>query len=277
MSTDALRSLLTPSPERSAVIAGSGVERPLPGSSREIVETPYGSAVVFRADESGPIFLSRHGVQHDIPPHRINYRANMAALRLLGVTRVLSTFTVGSIALDIAPGDIVLVDQLIDQTSGRESTFFDGGETGVEHVDFSEPFCRGLGAAVLLRAAERGARVRAGGTYVCTNGPRLESAAEIRMYAALGAHVVGMTAAPEAALAREAGLHYAGLAVSVNWAAGVHGPIVIDRQAQASARSTLLPLLLDALAASTPPACGCAFLERGGRPTAVTGQAVSPT
>lgn len=243
--------------DRAAVIAGSGVERPLPGYRRQHVETPYGIAVVYRASDAEPIFLSRHGVEHDIPPHRINYRANLHALRQLGITHALATYTVGSIVEDIAPGDLVLVDQLLDFTSGRAATFFDGGESGVEHVDLTEPFCRSLGQQLVAAAADSHVALRKTGTYVCTNGPRLETAAEIQMYAMLRGEVVGMTALPEASLAREVGIHYAGVAVSVNWAAGVRGPVLIDRDAQATARSRLLPLLIKALRIALPATCLC--------------------
>lgn len=235
------------------------MDRPFPGYRREQVETPYGIAVVHRAADAEPIFLSRHGVDHDIPPHRINYRANLQALRQLHVTQVLATFTVGSIAENIAPGDLVLVDQLLDFTSGRAATFFEGGESGVEHADFTEPFCGGLGRQLLEVAADSHIAMRRTGTYVCTNGPRLETAAEIRMYATLRGDVVGMTAHPEAALAREVGIHYAGVAVSVNWAAGVRGPVRIDRDAQLSARTRLLPLLIRTLRTAVPADCRCGW------------------
>ena len=242
---------------RAAIIAGSGVERPLPGYRRRLVDTPYGSAVAYVAGDDDPIFLSRHGVEHDLPPHRINYRANMSALRQLGVTRVLATFTVGSIVEDIPPGGLVLVDQLLDFTSGRLATFFEGGDAGLEHLDFTEPFCGSLRAQLLQAAVDARLEVRPGGTYVCTNGPRLETASEIRMYGLLGGHVVGMTAMPEAALAREARLHYAGLAVSVNWAAGLRGPVLIDREALAAVRGKLFPLFLATLRTASPEGCAC--------------------
>ena len=249
------------STDRVAIIAGSGVERPLPGYRRELVETPYGTAVLYRSGDADPIFLSRHGVEHDVPPHRINYQANVKALWQLGVTRVLATFTVGSIVENVRPGDLVLVDQLLDFTSARAATFFDGG-SGVEHVDLTEPFCGSLRQQLLDAAGAAQAELRPGGTYVCTNGPRLETAAEIRMYALLGGHVVGMTALPEAALAREAGMHYAGIAVSVNWAAGVRGPVLIDREALAAARGRLFPLFIQTLRAALPAGCRCRWKTR---------------
>ncbi len=248
----------TGQPGRTAVIAGSGGERALPGYRQETVDTPYGQALVFRATEEDPIFLSRHGPEHDLPPHRINYRANISALRLLGVDRVLATFTVGSLVEEVAPGDVVLPDQVLDFSSGRAATFFEGGEAGVEHAEFTEPFCSSLRAALVRAAGAGGLAVRPAATYVCTNGPRLETAAEVRMYAMLGGDVVGMTAMPEVVLAREAGLHYAGIAVSVNWAAGLRGSVVLDRVAIDSVRSTLVPLMLAALREVPAGECSCA-------------------
>lgn len=242
---------------RAAIIAGSGVERPLPGYRRQLVDTPYGDAVAYIGDDGDPIFLSRHGVNHDLPPHCINYRANVSALRQLGVTRVLATFTVGSIVEDIPPGGLVLVDQLLDFTSGRLATFYEGRDASFDHVDFTEPFCGGLRTQLLEAAVDARLEVRSHGTYVCTNGPRLETASEIRMYELLGGHVVGMTAMPEAALAREARLHYAGMAVSVNWAAGLRGVVQIERAALALARDRLLPLFDRALRGALPGGCVC--------------------
>lgn len=245
--------------QRIGIIGGTGVERPDYGSGERIIETPYGRVRVWIGsdDANEVVFLSRHGVEHDIPPHRVNYRANIDALRRLDVDRVLATFAVGGIADDIPPGAAVAVDQLIDMTHGREFTFFDGGARGLRHTPFTEPFCPSLRQGMLDRAAHHGVAIRPAGTYLCTNGPRFETAAEIRMYRQWGADVVGMTAMPEAALARELGIHYAGIAISVNWAAGINGPLELNLDAMNAMRSQLLPLMLDVLRTTDPRGCIC--------------------
>lgn len=236
-------------PPRIGIIGGSGVNRPGIGFTETVIDTAYGQALVWIGDgqQSDVVFLSRHGVEHTVPPHKVNYRANIAALRQLGVDRAIATFAVGGIAEDIPPGGIVALDQIIDFTSGRESTFFDGGESGVKHTPFTEPFSPRLRTAIVAKAAAHGLEIRSEGTYICFNGPRFESAAEIRMSRTMGADVAGMTAMPEAILAREMEIHYAGIAVSVNWAAGVRGPLQVDFGALKSIRGRLLPLVLDVL------------------------------
>jgi 5'-methylthioadenosine phosphorylase len=244
---------------RIGIIGGSGVERPEQGFREEIVETPFGNALVWIGEGGNDdvVFLSRHGVDRDVPPHRVNYRANMKALHQLGVDRVLATFAVGGIADDIPPGAAVAIDQVIDLTSGREHTFFDGGVMGLHHAPFTEPICSALREATVARSPAFGLTIRPTGTYICFNGPRFETAAEIRMSKLLGADVVGMTAMPEAALAREIGIHYAGIAVSVNWAAGIRGALKLDFGALDAIRGKLLPLILDVLRTTDPHTCTC--------------------
>lgn len=252
--------------QRIGIIGGTGVERPHAGAEERIIETPYGRTVVWIGSATGggrgneAVFLSRHGVEHEIPPHRINARANIAALRQLGVDRVLATFAVGGIADDIPPGAAVALDQLIDLTHGRAFTFFDGGASGLRHTPFTEPFCSSLRRKVLERSGHHGVEVRSAGTYVCTNGPRFETAAEVRMFRQWGADVVGMTAMPEAALARELGIHYAGIAVSVNWAPGIRGTLDLEIDALNAMRTRLLPLMLDVLHGTEPRECSCGDL-----------------
>ncbi|MHB8881317.1 MAG: S-methyl-5'-thioadenosine phosphorylase [Thermodesulfovibrionales bacterium] len=207
------------------IIGGSGLYR-IPGLEileEMTVSTPYGEPsgrfTIGRLSGKEIAFLPRHGAGHTLQPHRINYRANIRGFKQLGVKRLLSVFATGGIRPDLAPGSIVVPDQIIDSTSNRASTFFDQDE--VVHIDFTEPFCPVL-RTVLGRAAKRAGIVLLNkGTYLCVNGPRLETAAEIRAYALLGADIVGMTAMPEAALAREAGICYAGLSVVTNHAAGI--------------------------------------------------------
>jgi 5'-methylthioadenosine phosphorylase len=235
--------------QRIGIIGGSGVERPAAGFTEQQIETPYGTALVWTGsgDQQDVVFLSRHGVEHDVPPHRINYRANIKALEQLGVDRVVATFAVGGIAEDIPPGGVVALSDIIDFTSGREFTFFGGGSEGLRHTAFTEPFSPALREALVRLAPRYDVSIRPSGTYICFNGPRFETAAEIRMSAMLGADVVGMTAMPEAILARELEIHYAGVAISVNWAAGVKGLLEVDFGVLDDVRGKLLPLALDAL------------------------------
>ena len=209
-----------------AIIGGSGLSQlsSLNVEHREVVRTPYG-------DPSGPllfghvanqktVFLARHGYGHTIPPHRVNYRANMWALKQAGAVGVVSVASVGGISEKMAPGILVIPDQIIDYTWGRDHTYFDGGEAPVTHVDFTKPYDAALRARLLAAAIESGQNIIDGGVYAATQGPRLESAAEIERLSRDGADLVGMTGMPEAALARELGLPYAAMAVVVNWAAG---------------------------------------------------------
>lgn len=167
------------------------------------------------------VFLPRHGVSHSIPPHRINYRANLWALKEAGVKAVIAVAATGGLGPDCTPGALVVPDQLIDYTWGRASTFFEGEGAGLVHVDFTEPYDPGVRADLVAAATARGLPLVCGGVYGCTQGPRLETAAEIRRLARDGCTVVGMTGMPEAALARELGLPYACLAVVANFAAGL--------------------------------------------------------
>lgn len=181
-------------------------------------------------------FLPRHGEGHTLPPHRINYRANMFALRELGVTAVLAVNAVGGIHEEMAPGRIAIPDQIIDYTSGRAHTFFDGDELGlasvdqftatVTHIDFTEPYTASLRRLLTDSAAAAGVVVWSQGVYGATQGPRLETPAEIRRLRADGCDMAGMTGMPEAALARELGLDYASICLSVNWAAGLSSDVI---------------------------------------------------
>jgi len=202
-------------------------------------------------------FLARHGEGHSVPPHRINYRANLAALQALGARRVLALNTVGGISAAYGPRVLACPDQLIDYTWGRVSTICEEEGSEVVHVDFGEPYDRALRAAVLEAGRASGTALVDGGCYGATQGPRLETRAEIARMRRDGCDLVGMTGMPEAALAREMGLDYACLAIVANWAAGA-GPDpdevitlqdVLDNVAAASAG---LPALLQALLANPP-------------------------
>jgi len=177
-------------------------------------------------------FLARHGKDHHIPPHEINYRANIDALRQAGVTEIVAINSVGGIAEGTGPGSIIVPNQLIDYTWGRQSTFCGQSKRFVHHVDFSLPFDRALSdklvSAVNAINDQSGAArpVAAGGVYGVTQGPRLETAAEIQKMRRDGCDIVGMTAMPEAVLAREVGINYGLIALSVNWAAGILPKVV---------------------------------------------------
>ena len=166
------------------------------------------------------VFLARHGYGHTIAPHEVNYRANIWALKDAGARSIVSVASVGGIRNDIWPGMLVLPDQVLDYTWGRASTFFEGPGSPVNHIDFTEPYSKELRATLLRAAADCGERVHDGGVYAATQGPRLETAAEITRLERDGADIVGMTGMPEAALARELGLEYAAITVVANYAAG---------------------------------------------------------
>ena len=209
-----------------AIIGGSGLTQlaNLEVSRRKVARTPYGEA-------SGPltfgricardvIFLARHGYGHTIPPHEVNYRANLWALKDAGADGVVSVASVGAIRKDLKPGSLAIPQQMIDYTWGRRSTFFEGPGTPVSHIDFTEPFSASLRELLLRAAAGAREKVFDGGVYAATQGPRLETAAEINRLERDGADMVGMTGMPEAVLAREISLEYATVAVVANYAAG---------------------------------------------------------
>lgn len=213
-----------------AVIGGTGMNQ-WPGldiERRIVVDTPYGatSAPLLEGSVYGmrAIFLARHGEGHKIPPHCINYRANLWALHHLGVKSVIAIAAVGAMAPWFTPGEIAVPSDLIDYSYGREHTFSDGSPTSeLHHVEFTEPYAPALRQRLIDAAAQADTPLSGEGVLAVTQGPRLESVAEIRRLLRDGCDMVGMTGMPEAALARELGVDYACLAVSVNWAAGVQG------------------------------------------------------
>jgi 5'-deoxy-5'-methylthioadenosine phosphorylase len=209
-----------------AVIGGSGLTQlaNLDVSHREVLRTPYGEpsgAVTFGQICGRPVaFLARHGHGHTIAPHEVNYRANIWALAQRGVVAIVSVASVGSIRADLRPGDIVIPHQIIDYTWGRKSTYHEGPDSTLTHIDFTEPYDRALREKLMLAAADAGIAVSDQGVYAATQGPRLETAAEINRFERDGADLVGMTGMPEAALAREMGVPYAAISVVANHAAG---------------------------------------------------------
>jgi 5'-methylthioinosine phosphorylase len=209
-----------------AIIGGSGLTQlaNLAVERREVVRTPHG-------EPSGPltfgricgqpaVFIARHGYGHTIPPHEVNYCANLWALKQAGATSIVSIASVGGIRADLGPGAIVIPHQIIDYTWGRKSTFHEGGDAPVVHIDFTQPYDPQLRQVLLEAARDAGQAVTDGSVYAATQGPRLETAAEINRLERDGADIVGMTGMPEAALARELELPYAAITVVSNHAAG---------------------------------------------------------
>lgn len=210
------------------IIGGSGLSQ-LPGLQilEQIqLETPFGepSAPIIKGELNGHkvVFLPRHGEHHTIPPHLINYRANLWALHHLGVRQILAVAAVGGINELLLPGIIAIPDQIIDYTWGRDSSLFSEKFSADKHIDFTEPYDALLRQQIIDAASRIGQPVVTSGTYAVTQGPRLETAAEIRRLANDGADMVGMTAMPEAAIARELNVAYAGIAVVANKAAGLN-------------------------------------------------------
>lgn len=209
-----------------AIIGGTGLTRlaNLHISHRQVIRTPYGEpsgALTFGSiNDHQVIFLARHGYGHTIPPHEINYRANLWALADQNVKRVIAVASVGSIRSDLKPGDLVLPDQVIDYTHGRRHTYFEGGDKPVTHVDFTDPYCQQMRDRIAKAARKAKQKVMMGGVYAATQGPRFETAAEINRIERDGGDLVGMTGMPETALARELGLSYAALTVVTNFCAG---------------------------------------------------------
>ena len=209
-----------------AIIGGSGVTQlgSMKETRRKVARTPYGEpsgALTFgRIGSCEVVFLARHGYGHTIAPHEVNYRANLWALKDAGAGEVVSVASVGAISASLAPGALVVPHQVIDYTWGRPSTFFEGKGVAVNHIDFTEPYSRVLRGKLMAAAMACGQSVVDGGVYAATQGPRLETAAEIERLGRDGADLVGMTGMPEAALAREISLEYAAIAVIANYAAG---------------------------------------------------------
>ena len=209
-----------------AIIGGSGLAKlaNLKNTRRKSVRTPYGSPsarLTFgRIGGREIAFLARHGDGHSIAPHEVNYRANLWALKKAGAREVVSVATVGGISSAMVPGALVVPHQIIDYTWGRRSTYFEGKGRPVQHIDFTEPYSRALREKLLAAAKACGQAIGDGGVYATTQGPRLETAAEIARLGRDGADLVGMTGMPEAGLAREINLEYAAIAVVANYAAG---------------------------------------------------------
>lgn len=226
-----------------AIIGGSGLNQlsNLDITRREVVRTPYGDpsgALLFgHLCDQQTVFIARHGYGHTIPPHAVNYRANIWALKNAGAEAIISVASVGGIPDHLGPGVLMVPDQIIDYTWGRKATYYDGEETPVVHIDFTEPYDATLRSRILEAAQRANEAIVDGGTYAATQGPRLETAAEVTRLERDGAHAIGMTGMPEAVLARELGIPYAAILVVVNHAAGrgssAHGIQMADIEATA--------------------------------------------
>ncbi len=206
-----------------AIIGGSGFSKKgFKGAvEKRTVDTPYGDVVVNLIELSGKrgYFLPRHGEGHSFPPHQIPYKANIFALKKLGVERIIALSAVGSMNLDMPPGSLVIPDQFIDFTKNRDYSFSAKGH--VYHIDVTDPFCEEIAEALLKSAYENGISIKSGGTYVVTEGPRFETPAEINAFRILGGDLVGMTLVPECVLARELSLCYLPVCTVTNYAAGI--------------------------------------------------------
>ncbi len=209
-----------------AIIGGTGLTQlsELSIIKRHKINTPYGSPsadfIVGELNEIQVVFLARHGNPHKLPPHKINYRANLWGLKQLGVEQIIAVAAVGGISSSMVPSQIAIPDQIIDYTYGRLHSFFEDSEYPVTHIDFTYPYSQNLRSQLILAAAKINLPITPFGTYGCTQGPRLETAAEIIRMEKDGCDLVGMTGMPEASLAKELKIDYAALSVVANWAAG---------------------------------------------------------
>ena len=241
-----------------AIVGGTGIYN-LSGVQVEEKQmtNEYGTAQVYlgKGEYKDVIFLTRHGVKHSTPPHKVNYRANIKALKDLGVRRILSTYAVGAISSDFPVLDLAVLRDFLDFTTGREFTFFDEIKRGIGHVEMSEPFCPVMSDKLLELAPKHNIKCHDGATYVATNGPRFESPAEIKMYQMLGGHVVGMTCCPEVYLAGELGMNFAAVGLSTNLASGLEENITFAEDDIDQVRTNMVNLMLDVLKNTTDDAC----------------------
>ena len=219
------------------IIGGSGFYSLSTKGEAKGIETPFGKVPVMISQIDGKkiAFISRHGKNHSLPPHLVNYRANIFAMHSLGVKQILTTSAVGSMKEDITPGSFVIPDQFIDFTIGRPKTFFDGKfevelwngqkRKGVIHIDLTEPYCSDLRSNLIDVSRKISKKVYKNGVYVCTEGPRFETPAEINAFKVLGGTLVGMTSVSECVLARELNICYATICLVTNYAAGMQEKI----------------------------------------------------
>jgi 5'-methylthioadenosine phosphorylase len=216
------------------IITGTGVTEHFDFGTPKVVRTNFGKAAVYDDSDGGYIVIPRHGAAHRSPPHGINYRANIAALHQLGVRDIIATSAVGSMNQAFKVGGIGLIEQFLDFTKRRQTTFF---ERKVVHTDMTYPYSRRLNLELSVAAKKIGIEVRPHLVYVCAEGPRFETAAEIRMYKILGGDVVGMTGVPEVVLAKEKKMEYASVVIATNWAAGMQRKVSHDEVLKVMKRS----------------------------------------
>lgn len=248
---------------RIAIIGGTGLETLFKDARELCLGTPYGilpSLHIGRISGEDVIFLPRHGPHHSTPPHKINYRANIHALYKVGVKRILATNAVGAINKDFEPGDIVVPHDFVDFTKLRHVTFYD--QAPVTHVDFSQPYCPEIRKLMVETAEKFGFHVWDKAVLVCTEGPRYETPAEIRMFRRLGCDVVGMTGSPEAVLARELEMCYASICYVSNMAAGIQKRLTAHEVSEVSKRilSELEQILIETVK-TLPSERGCPCSE----------------
>ncbi|GAB6108786.1 S-methyl-5'-thioinosine phosphorylase [Fusibacter bizertensis] len=210
---------------RKAIIGGTGVYSAFGTAKSEVILTAYGEVAydLISLEEVEIIFLARHGKEHQTPPHKINYRANMMALKMLEVDEIYAICAVGSLNDAFEPGEVVLLRDFIDFTKNRVQTYYDGDGTSVAHVEMTYPYCPKLMEKFKNQFKSFGITYKGEAVYVCTEGPRFETAAEIKMYHILGGDVVGMTNVPESVLAKELGMCYSAVGVITNWCTGIEG------------------------------------------------------
>jgi len=229
-----------------AIIGGTGLTslEDLQITEQRSVTTPFGqpSSDLLLGEFHGElvIFLPRHGSKHTVPPHRINYRANIWALHQAGIKHIIAIAAVGGIRADMAPGVLAVPDQIIDYTYGREQSFYSDDFSADKHIDFSYPYDETLRQSVLQAGKKQQIDIVDGGTYGATQGPRLETVAEIKRMTQDGCAMVGMTGMPEACLARELGINYATCAVMVNWAAGLTEGVITMAQIEQTLAGSML-------------------------------------
>ena len=256
---------------RIAIIGGSGLEKLFEKPEQSIIKTPYGEAPSVSIGKVGGkrvVFLPRHGPNHSVPPHRINYRANIWALHKLGVKRIFATNAVGAINRDFKPGQIAVPHDFVDFTKARCGTFHD--EAPVTHVDFSQPYCPQMRKLLLDAARRTGLQVWDKAVMVCTEGPRLETPAEIEMFRRLGCDIVGMTGFPEVVLARELEMCYASACYVSNMAAGMqkglptHDVLGVSKQIMPKLEKLLIESI-SGLPIKREEACQCASALRSAR------------
>lgn len=255
------------------IIGGTGInDREIFTHVEEItMQTACGKAYLKCAKykSNDIVFLERHGAGHSLAPHEINYRANIKALKDIGVERIIATAAVGAINPGYEVGSLALIDDFIDFTKNRKSTFFEDTWEGIVHTDMSQPYCQELGKYILDAGKSIGVDIIDGGTYVCTEGPRFETKAEIKAFSLMGADVVGMTNIPEAVLSREMGMCYAAVAMVTNFAAGIsktpltHKEVIDNMSLMSQKVKDLIVTAIDKLPSHRNCQCKYAAREQG--------------